>query len=244
MRFDATGRLKRAYRAVAPVHVRQSFVVERLKRLWIACLPHDAVYDEDYYVNVVDAAAVASAEVIAESICRDLRPRSVIDVGCGAGALLVALRGQGAAVTGLEYSAAGLEICRERKLDVRRFDLEKDELDSGESFEVAVSMEVAEHLPERVADRYVALLARLAPCVVFTAAPPGQGGTDHVNEQPRSYWVEKFRHHSFEARAELEGKWSGEWKRRGVVGWYWMNLMVFQKAFRQQNDSVERRVDD
>ncbi|MFN7986213.1 MAG: class I SAM-dependent methyltransferase [Thermoanaerobaculia bacterium] len=239
MQVDATGWLKRTYRAVVPVRVRQSLAVDRLKRWWIACLPHDAVYDKDYYLNVVDKAAAASAEVIADSISVDLRPTTVIDVGCGAGALLVALRGRGATVAGLEYSAAGLEICRERNLDVRRFDLERDVFDSGESFDVAVSMEVAEHLPEGVADRYVALLARIAPCVVFTAAPPGQGGTDHVNEQPRSYWVEKFRRHGFETRAELAAKWSAEWKRRDVVGWYWMNLMVFERTSCRRNDVVE-----
>jgi len=244
MQVDATGWLKRTYRAFVPVRVRQSVVVEKLKHWWIARLPHDAVYDKDYYVNVVDKVAAASAEIIAGSIYADLRPRSVVDLGCGSGALLVALRGRGVAVTGLEYSAAGLEICRSRGLDVRRFDLEKDELDPGDSFDVAVSMEVAEHLPERVADRYVALLARIAPSIVFTAAPPGQGGTDHVNEQPRSYWLERFRRHGFEVQAELEEKWSEEWKSRGVVGWYWANLMVFERASRQRHDAVERSLND
>jgi hypothetical protein len=27
---------------------------------------------------------------------------------------------------------------------------------------------------------------------VFTAAPPQAGGVGHINEQPESYWIERF----------------------------------------------------
>jgi len=51
------------------------------------------------------------------------------------------------------------------------------------AFDLAVSMEVAEHLPEQVSEPYIDLLTRLSRVVVFTAARPGLGGSDHVNEQ-------------------------------------------------------------
>jgi hypothetical protein len=61
-------------------------------------------------------------------------------------------------------------------------------------------MEVAEHLPARTADRYVKLLSSLSSILVFTAAPPGQGGrtaTDHINEQPPWYWMTKYKQLGF-----------------------------------------------
>jgi len=95
-------------------------------------------------------------------------------------------------------------------------------------FNVALSMEVAEHLPPRSAAGYVELLCSSAPVIVFTAASPGQGGTDHLNEQPMEYWMELFKQHSFYADVHLADSWRHEWKgSRKVVGWYIDNPMIF-----------------
>ena len=153
----------------------------------------------------MEGPASQSAARIAATIAEDLKPTTVIDVGCGTGALLAALRERGCRVCGLEYAEAALVHCRARQLEVEKFDLEHDTYRADRRFEVAISMEVAEHLPEGAADRYVDLLTRLAPVIVFTAASPGQGGTDHVNEQPPSYWIAKFRDRGFE---QLEQKLS------------------------------------
>jgi hypothetical protein len=92
-------------------------------------------------------------------------------------------------------------------------------------------MEVAEHLPEAVADRYVELLTSLSPLVVFTAAPPGQGGSDHVNEQPPSYWILKFQQRDFGHDDGLTRRWRESWEASGVVeSWYHQNLMIFRSA--------------
>ena len=98
-------------------------------------------------------------------------------------------------------------------------------------FDVAVSMEVAEHIPESRADRYMDLLARAGRAVVFTAAPPGQGGNDHVNERPSEYWIAKFADRGFRLDGELTRSWRDHWRRsEHVRGWYHQNLMVFRRA--------------
>jgi SAM-dependent methyltransferase len=66
------------------------------------------------------------------------------------------------------------------------------------TFDLAVCLEVAEHLPESRADGFVANLTSLAPCVMFSAAVPGQGGTHHVNEQYLPYWVELFQRQGYQ----------------------------------------------
>lgn len=223
-----SSRIKRMYRSVTPMWLRQSRMVAALKKVWTALLPHDVVYDEDYYEEAVEGAASSAAPPIARAIAEDLRPRTVLDVGCGSGALLESLKSLGVEARGLERSRAALAICRAKGVEVARFDLEADELSDPGAYDVVVSLEVAEHLPERVADRYVGLLCRAAPVVVITAAPPGQGGTDHVNEQPREYWVGKFGRLGFRLQPGLEERWREDWEREGVVSWYWRNLMVFR----------------
>jgi hypothetical protein len=53
----------------------------------------------------------------------EVTSRRVIDVGCGTGALLEVLKDYGCTCLGLEYSEAGLKMCRSRGLDVRKFDI-------------------------------------------------------------------------------------------------------------------------
>lgn len=69
-------------------------------------------------------------------------------------------------------------------------------------YDLALSFELAEHLPERYADNLVDTLANAGDTIVMTAATPGQGGTHHVNEQPREYWYEKFQSRGFEYDSE------------------------------------------
>jgi len=219
---------KKLYRALLPPSVRDSAIVARLKT---RVRGHDWVYDADYFDTTIEAPAARSAGPISESIVNDLQPSSVIDVGCGTGALLEALRDRGCDVFGLEYADAALKYCRNRQLNVEKFDIERNDLTNNRTFDVATSMEVAEHLPGTVADRYVDLLTRIAPVVVFTAAQPGQGGADHVNEQPSSYWIEKFERRGFAHDKALSQSWRESWQAADdVEHWYYRNLMVFRRS--------------
>ena len=56
-----------------------------------------------------------------------------------------------------------------------RLDITRDPPPAGRA-DVAVSTEVAEHLPESAADRFVELLTALAPVAVVTAALPDRAG--------------------------------------------------------------------
>jgi 2-polyprenyl-3-methyl-5-hydroxy-6-metoxy-1,4-benzoquinol methylase len=176
-------------------------------------------------------SAERSAGPIAERIVQDLGPATVLDVGCGAGALLAALRARGVLVEGLEYSSDRLKRCQERELPVHRFDLESGaEPPIAEVFDVVISLEVAEHLPPAVADRFVDLLAgRARRTVVFSAATPGQGGVDHVNEQPHRYWIERFEKRGFRFDEERSRAWRDSWHGTGVAWWYRRNLMLFHR---------------
>lgn len=229
--------IKKLYRGLVPVRFRASPIAARLKALLVG---HDWIYGADYYQTIVEGPAARSAGRIADSIVDEFRISQVIDVGCGTGALLEALRDRGCVVFGLEYADAALKFCRDRRLNVMKFDLERDAFDDDRTFDVAVSMEVAEHLPATVADRYVDLLTRVARVVVFTAATLGQGGDDHVNEQPPSYWIAKFQQRGFGHAEELSQRWRETWKAAGdVQSWYHQNLMVFRSSVREIGRAIE-----
>jgi 2-polyprenyl-3-methyl-5-hydroxy-6-metoxy-1,4-benzoquinol methylase len=223
---------KKIYSRTVPRSLRKSSLGRRLSAFLLRFLPHDAVYDASYYADVVEPAAAASSDVIAASIVRDLCPGSVFDVGCGTGALLAALARRGCRVEGIDRSQAALDYCRSRGLLVHRFDLERDDFSilDGQQWDIVVSMEVAEHLPAAAADRFVDLLMRLGHTIVFSAAPKGQGGMDHVNEQPVAYWTAKFIDRSFVMDETLTNRWRRHWQASEVVQHYWANLMVLRRA--------------
>jgi SAM-dependent methyltransferase len=75
------------------------------------------------------------------------RPGSALDVGCGVGDLLMALRERGWRVTGIEPIPEAAQSARERGLDVRTGTLE--ELgDSPGAWDVASAVHLLEHLPD------------------------------------------------------------------------------------------------
>jgi hypothetical protein len=92
------------------------------------------------------------------------------------------------------------------------------------SFEIAISIEVAEHLPESRSVSFVEDLTRLAPVVLFSAAIPRQGGTDHINEQWQSYWAAIFAHYGFVTCDVLRPLL---WNNAKIARWYRQNMLLF-----------------
>ncbi len=223
--------LKHAYH-VLPSPLRNTNPLHRIVfRIIEKSGDHEALYSPRYYQTMVEPYAQRSASQMAKSIVETFHPKSVVDLGCGSGALLAALRKLGIRrLLGLDNSEAGLDIARARNLDTRRFDIVTGRWISTEYFDVALSLETAEHLPADAADRYVALLSTLSPIVVFSAAQPGQGGIGHQNEQPRKYWAELFEVYGMRLDDELTAVWQPIWAAGGVADFYTRNLMVFRRT--------------
>lgn len=240
MKQSPYARLKRGYHAVVPQRARSALyerMPDRMLRLRQRMLVrlesgarHDEIYDSTYYTGLVEPVMEGSVREIVASITEYWNPSVVIDVGCGTGRLLDELRSRDVRGFGLELSEAALEICRERGLDVRRFDLEVDDPDPTWRADVVVSTEVAEHLPEAVADRFVDLLGAVSDRIVLTAAQPGTGaGTDHVNEQPHEYWIEKLDSRGFAYLGAQSDAWRTRWSDADVEGCFVDGLMLFER---------------
>jgi hypothetical protein len=140
-------------------------------------------------------AGEAASAAVALPLFLDLVPgaTSIVHVGFGGGEWLAEAERLGVrdghGIDGPWAALDGLVVAPERVTvaDTRRpFDA------GGRTFDLALCVEYAEHLPEARAASFVADLAGLAPVVAFSAAIPGQGGEGHVNEQWPSYWDAHF----------------------------------------------------
>jgi SAM-dependent methyltransferase len=154
---------------------------------------------------------------------------SLIDVGCGSGAIAAQFLRAGYSIVGCEHSPHGRKLARRQGVNVVDFDLNrKPPADVIGNFEVAYSFEVAEHLTPKLGDALVEFLTRLSIVVVFTAAQPGQGGVGHINEQPIEYWSERFRQHRFELDQVNTDKLRNRFKAYSISPWFSVNACVFR----------------
>lgn len=98
--------------------------------------------------------------------------------------------------------------------------------------DVAISTEVAEHLPEACADRFLDVLTTISDNVVLTAAQADtpHSSTDHVNEQPPSYCINKMNARGYTYLKDLSDSWRPQWEKAGVAACFWGSIMAFSKA--------------
>jgi len=151
---------------------------------------------EDYAQESVDSA-IASALLLPWLIER-YGPRSLLDVGCGVGQWCRRAHDEFGLSTAVGIDGPWTPFCTMYRdgLIFITADLEQL-LPVVGRFDVALCIEVAEHLSSERGPSLVAELCRLAPLIAWSAAPPGQGGAHHVNERPREYWSGLFQEHGY-----------------------------------------------
>lgn len=181
------------------------------------------LYDRRFYEGQRTGSR-RSAEAVVPVIMRLIKPRSVCDVGCGLGTWLGVFRQHGAeTILGIDGAHVAPELLQIPSREFLAMDLAQP-LDLDRSFDLAVSLEVAEHLPAQIAPAFVRSLARLAPIVLFSAAVPGQGGTGHVNEQWQDYWANLFEAEGFLPIDAIRPK---IWNDDKVEWFYRQNMLLY-----------------
>lgn len=176
-------------------------------------------FTADHY-DVIREGSQRSARVVVPLILATIDVLSVVDVGCGEGIWAQAFADHGCDVHGVEV--AGVP-----KIPHTIADLEDDPFPDIGSFDLAVCLEVGEHLTPDRAGSFVADLCDLAPVVAFSAAIPGQGGIGHLNEQWPAYWVELFEAKGYVVSDDL--RWR-IWADERVENWYRQNLLIASEA--------------
>jgi SAM-dependent methyltransferase len=165
----------------------------------------------------------------ARAIEEAFAPESLVDLGCGAGYLVEYFAGK-IPVLGVEGSEAAFRVMSEKARGCAvPGDLTHPPPERVGEFEFAVSIEVAEHVAEEHA-RDFARWFEQADRVLLTAAPPGQGGNEHVNEQPPEYWHRLLGEMGFRYCPEATARWRAL-ARAGTreCRWVVQNAMFFRK---------------
>ncbi|WP_462325250.1 methyltransferase domain-containing protein [Desulfoplanes sp.] len=156
--------------------------------------------------------------------------KSIVDVGCGYGYFLSVAKKiwntqKILGIDGPWIKKEHLQISNDEFIEAN---LEKDiaakKLQSYQKFDLAVSLEVGEHLEQKQAHNFIKLLTSLSDLVIFSAAIPGQEGQGHVNEKWPSYWAELFQIHNFDPLDILRGE---IWHNKDIDLCLRQNIILF-----------------
>jgi SAM-dependent methyltransferase len=170
-------------------------------------------------------AGAAGASAIALPLILELVPdaTSIVEVGCGTGEWLAEAQRQGITdVKGIEgpwgdSDNLAIDSSRIACIDYTQpFTID-------DRFDLALCMEIAEHLPPERAASFVGDLCQLAPVVAFSAAIPFQGGVGHVNEQWPDYWE---RHFAAAGYVMVDAARRRLWQTPGGPGYIAQNLLL------------------
>lgn len=175
------------------------------------------------YIHDEIAHNLNAPKVIVPLILQYVQPQCVVDFGCGTGTWLHVFKNYGVQeVLGLDGSWYNKELLFKHitEQEFRCVDLETH-VHLDKKYDLVVSLEVAEHISEKNADTFVQSLVLAGKIILFSAAFPGQGGFNHINEQWPSYWAKKFEQFDYHFHDVIRGK---IWNNRDVDMWYKQNI--------------------
>jgi SAM-dependent methyltransferase len=168
--------------------------------------------------------SAASARAVVPLVLSQVNPKSVVDVGCGVGTWLNVFRSLGVEdYLGIDGHHVDADLLQIDAAHFQNRDL-REPLNLGRRFDLACSLEVAEHLPESLSAQFVEQLTALAPAVLFSAAVPGQTGPGHINEQWPSFWARHFESRGY---FPVDAVRPQVWARTDVAVWYQQNTLLY-----------------
>lgn len=153
------------------------------------------VYNREFYTLL--KSKINSVSNMAKYIVDIVEPKSIVDLGCGSGEWLYNFKKHGVTeIVGYDGAYVDKDLLSIPPESFFEWDLTQ-KLEVERKYDMAMSLEVAEHIEEKYADIMVENLTNLSEVVLFSAAIPGQGGVMHVNEKWMSYWREKFKNYGY-----------------------------------------------
>jgi SAM-dependent methyltransferase len=191
-------------------------------------------YNEKFYDQLIEGA-FKSAEVYLGALFALWSPASIIDLGCGRGAWLAVANRLGIRrLVGIDggWVAPQELVCP--AMEFHSADL-NDPVDQLERFDLALSLEVAEHLRPESSEVFIASLTALSNAVVFSAAFTGQPGSNHINTRPHSFWAQRFTARGFHLFDFFRPRF---WSDDRVEPWYRQNTFIYVRPDHVLHDAL------
>lgn len=183
-----------------------------------------SLYDDSFYHQHIKGMS-QSAEIILKLLYQHYTPEKVIDIGCGQGAWLQIAETLGSKVLcGFDGDWVNRKNLLSQTIKFHPIDFEKGFPEIIEKYDLCISLEVAEHVSERLAAKFVDFLCSASDVVLFSAAIKYQGGVNHINEQWQSYWIDLFQSKGYECIDLFRGN---IWHNPLVEWWYRQNVLLF-----------------
>ena len=189
-----------------------------------------ATYDLAFYWNN-QYNSINSAQRILHPLLSCLPHQSVVDFGCGTGTWLWVTQAFGAQkILGIDRDYVPKSLLMIPQDCFLAANLEHP-IALPQGFDLAMSLEVAEHLSPEAADDFVDSLCSASEVILFSAAHPGQNGDGHVNEQPLEYWIRKFEKRYYKS-IEIRQYFRND---NNIETWYRDNLILFVYQSRHED---------
>lgn len=199
-------------------------------------------YNDNFHnFHLLDS--INSAKEIIPLFLNYFKPSCVLDVGCGLGLWLSVFKEKGCEVFGIDSNYVIKEDLVIDKEDFKSFNL-NEAYYLNKKFDLAISLEVAEHILPQNAEIFIDSLCAHGDLVLFSAAVPGQEGTLHYNEQNNGYWVEKFEKNGYQCVDFLRHM---IWNNSKISWWYRQNILIFIKKSEFENlryESIVKQMND
>ena len=176
------------------------------------------------YYDRLNAKTWTAAQAVVPLVLEATGARRVVDVGCGSGVWLSVFKENGVReILGIDGAYIDKKILHISGDEFRAADLQQP-IREERQFDLAVCLEVAEHIPAQFAATLVNSLTGLAPVVLFSASIPFQGGEGHCNEQWQPYWIKLFQERGYVAIDYIRRK---IWDRNDIHYWYAQNVFLY-----------------
>lgn len=199
-------------------------------------------YDSDFYNSMIEikdkATNATSAREIVPYIL-ELFPntKTVIDVGGAIGIWATVFMENGVQAKVMDGPWVKKEQLLIPQSSFVQFDIQSCcKYEVKEKFDLAMCLEVGEHIDQTKADYLVELLVSLSDVIVFGAAIPHQGGVNHVNEQFPSYWKKKFESYGYVTIDPIRGEFC---ENNKVLSEYTQNTLVYVKSIDEHEKLIK-----
>jgi SAM-dependent methyltransferase len=180
-------------------------------------------YDNTFYKRQKEGS-LRAAKIAFRQLEGIIPIDSAIDFGCGVGTWLAAAELAGAGnLLGLEGEWVKREALQSPNIELAHVDLNNIKLEKLEKRDVAICVEVAEHILPSSSRPLVSELTKVSDHVVFSAACPGQGGPGHINEEWPSSWAALFNERDF---VTIDIFRPSMWNMSDIPFWYRQNLLL------------------